>query len=325
MNNLWIYDKNQRRSTPQAMISLYVTSAAIIAVFTFFGIFVAAKSAYGSVPRPLTILSFFVIIGVPTAVVLWSYLINSNPKSMIRAYPVYLDEDGDLWLFDYNCAAFEHYYDEKVHPNPEDCRRESRFGGTHKERTVEYCFANEAVKEIILNSPYDSYAHRIVGVGKILEKGQYLQVEMMCRSDVTNAEYPATMVFPMDMTDLDGLRAALESKVQPGGFVQKKEYSEPGLLRIQSIESDDDKGAVVSGRMLEGTIARGDKVRYSDANNKTIFECKAAHIYREGREIVWATPVEDDGDDVYEFHLRGRTGSEFTVGNYLQSSKRITE
>jgi hypothetical protein len=40
------------------MISLYVTSAAIIAVFTFFGIFVAAKSAYGFVPRQLTILSF---------------------------------------------------------------------------------------------------------------------------------------------------------------------------------------------------------------------------------------------------------------------------
>ncbi len=93
-------------------------------------------------------------------------------------------------------------------------------------------------------------------MGKILEKGRYLQVEMLCRSDVTGTEYPATMVFPMDMADLDGLRRALESKVQSGGLIQKKEYSEPGLLRIQSIEPDDDKGAVVSGRMLEGTIAR---------------------------------------------------------------------
>ena len=73
--------------------------------------------------------------------------------------------------------------------------------------------------------------------------------------------------------------------------------------------------------MQEGTITRGDRINYADAEKNVLFECKVVHIYRDGHEIVWATPVTDGNEPGYEVHIKGRTSGDFSVGNYLLSIK----
>lgn len=320
MKNLWIYDKSKRKAKPQAVISLYITTSTILSIIAFFCIFMLAKRIYGYVPRQLTMLSMFIIIGVPAGFVLWNYSLNFSPKIVIRSYPIYLDDNGELWLFDYNCQAFEDYYESHALPTASKSRTESRFKGTLKERAVEYCVANNAVKDIIGKPPYDAYAHHIVQVGKIVEKSNYLRVQFLCHSNISNKNYPAALAFPLDMDGLDELRSVFESKASGDGMMpQPKEYNEPGVMRIDSIYEDKDGMAILYGIMEKGTISRGDRVNYIDESDNVQFSCKIAHLFRDGHEIVWATPVEDGNEPGYEIHVKGRSGTDFKIGCCLHS------
>jgi hypothetical protein len=319
--NLWIYDKAKRGAIPQAMISMYITTSAVLSIALFFFIFMFSRSIYGYVPKPLTMLSMFVIIGVPGSLLLWNYSVNASPKIAIRAYPIYLDSRGELWMFDYNSQAFEDYYDAHALPSADGSRTSKRFRGTHKERTVEFCVANNSVLDIIKNPPYDAYAHHIVQIGKIVEKGGYLRVQFLCHSEVNNKDYAAGLSFPLDMTDIDTLRAVFERKASGEDLLAPKaeEHTEPGLICIDRIIGDEDGYAVLHGIMEAGTIARGDLVCCTDGNGELLFECRASRFYHDGREIVWATPVKDGNDPGYEIHIKGRVSSDFRTGNQLRS------
>ena len=320
MKNLWIYDKVKRKPTPQALVSLYITSSAILAFALFFSIFMLSKHIYGYVPKLLSMLSIFIIIGAPSSFIIWNYAVNTNPKMAIRAYPVYLDSDGELWLFDYNSQAFEQYFDAHVKPGAAKSRTESRFRGSHKEQTIEYCIANNAVMDIIPQPPYDSYAHHIIQVGKITEKGGYLRVQFLCHSKANNKQYSAELAFPTGMDGLDEMRSIFEKKASGEALaVQPREHTEPGVIRIDRIDEERDGCAVVHGIMLKGTIARGDRVTCTCSDGTSLFDCKIAHFYRDKHEIVWATPVEDGIDPGYEIHIKGQSAKDFSIGCHLRA------
>jgi len=320
--NLWVY-KTKRKSTPQSLISMYIVTSAVIGVLIFLGTFAFARSTYGEIPKLLSIFAIASVILCPVGTILWNYGRNSGPDMIIRAYPIYLDEDDQLWMFDYNSYAFEKYYEYKTRPADGSKRKVPAFSGNHKERTVEYCIATNAVQDIIDNYPFDSYAHNIIQVGKIIEKGNYLFVEMLCHSQVTGKNYPAKVAFPIDMEGLDELREILERMAasEEHAMVQPKEHNGPGIMRIDRIYDDENNCAIVYGIMQEGTITRGDRVYYADTEKNVLFECRVVHIYRDGHEIVWATPVHDGNDPGYEVHIKGRTSEEFAAGNYLLSKK----
>ena len=258
------------------------------------------------------------IIGIPMIVVIFDYNRSVSPTTVIRAYSFYLDDDGELWMFDYNSTAFEAYYDQYALPGKTSAF-DRKFGGNHKERTVEFCVAHNAVEEIIKTPPYDNYAHHIVKVGRIDEKSKYLRVQFICYSSINNKEYPGGIAFPLDMDGLDELRSVFESKADGQLFQKPKEYNEPGVMRIDRVFSDDNGKAILYGAMEAGTLARGDRVTYADEFHDSLFICRITHIYKDGREVVWAIPVEVEGDLGYEFHIKDRRAEEFNANNYLLS------
>ncbi|MGE4353390.1 MAG: hypothetical protein AB7D36_04830 [Oscillospiraceae bacterium] len=314
--NLWRYDKSNRPPTPQAKVTMYIVFSALCSVMIFFFIFMLARHVYGQVPKSLTNLSLFVIIGVPISIIVYNYTLSVSPMGIIPAYSFYLDASDELWMFDYNATAFENYYDK--HTLPEKATMfDRKFGGNHKERTLAFCLANNAVEEIIKEPPYDSYAHHIISVDQITEHGKYLRVQFKCRSGISGKDYPGGIAIPRDMENLDELRHVFESKVNDSSNLQPKDHNEPGVMQIDSIFEGKDDVAILYGIMERGTLTRGDRVTYADESHEPIFTCKIAHIYKNGREIVWATPGDEEDDLGYEFHIKGQTADNFAIGNFL--------
>lgn len=318
--NLWIY-RTKRKSTPQAVISLYIIISVISAIALALALLLFMKSTYNELPKHIILASIVIVFGIPVSVIFYNYIINSSPKMIIRAYPVYLDEDDELWLFDYNSLSFEDYYDDCTMDEDGKLPKFSRFKGNHKERTVEYCIEHNSVEDIIKNPPYDGFAHHIVQVGKIEVKGQYLTVQFLCHSHANNKNYHGGMALPLDMERLDELREILERMAENSdtSLKQPKDHDGPGSMRIERVYEEEDGYAIVYGIMEEGTITRGDTINYTDADGNMIFDCKASHIYRDGHEIVWATPVNDGNDPGYEVHIKKHKSSEFEAGNYFKS------
>ena len=318
---LWIYDKVKKKSTPQALISLYIIASVVAAIGITFALLYYYKGVYGSVPKTLVYVIGIIMFALPVTIIMWNYIGVSSPRMIIRSYPIYLDEDDELWLFDYNSIAFEDYYDDCTMDEDGKLPRFSRFQGNHKERTIEYCVKHYSVKDIINNPPFESYAHHIVQVGKIEHKGGYLSVQYICHSHANNKNYQGGMAIPMDMTGIDELIEVLERKAAESDIntKQPKDNAGPGALRIERVYEEEDGCAIVYGIVEEGTITRGDRVNYTDADKNVIFECKASHIYRDGHEVVWATPVFDGNDPGYEVHIKKHATSEFQIGNYLRS------
>ena len=317
---IWRYDKPVKPPVPQALVSLYVTTTVVCSVAVFFLIFMFARRTYGYVPHSLTTLSLFIIIGCPSAVMLWSFLRSSSPKCAMRAFTFYLDDDGELWMFDYNASAFEAIYEQKALPSGKNARI-SRFGGNKKERALEFCISSNAVLDVLDNPPYDRYAHHIVKVTKMQEKGGYLLVQFTCLSAQTKKDYSGSVSLPADMDGLDELRVVFESMlIAPDNALKPRSARVPGTMRIEAACDEVNGSAILSGVVVEGTVARGDRVACVDEGGSPLFDCKLSHIYRDGREIVWADFSKND-ETVYELHIKGRSLSDFKPGYRLITKK----
>lgn len=314
--NLWRYDKCVKKAASQSQMSMYIVTTVLVSILVFFLIFTYARSIYGETPESLTNLSLLVITVAPLSVLGYSYHRNTLPKFTMRAYNFYLDDEGQLWMFDYNSQPFEDYYDAMT-----GGKKGNKFSGTHKERTVEFCLNNDAVREIIKNPPYNKAAHHITKLVDIKQQGKFLKISFICHSDINKSDYPGGVALPLDMIDLPELRATFETlETQEGALTKPKAHDAPGIMYIESVRGDEDGAVVLYGIMEEGTISRGDRVIYADEFHEPISKCKMAHVYRDGREIVWAVPIEEAGES-YEVHIKGGKAEDYVAGNFFLSIK----